>query len=313
VLKDYENADIIISTGGTYLVENYNLESRIIDFLIAIILNKNLVLFTQSLGPFVKQDNIDVFKFIFWKSKFIFLRDTLSKENLSNIVAEQEKIFLFADAAFALADVSHIHKIAKEYTLPARLNVAISVRYWPHFKEVSPQSGQNNYLNSMKELSTFLVRNMGCKVTYISTCQGIPEYYLDDSEVAVSIYNGLPSDVQSSITVDRNHYSPEELLEILKIFDFTIATRLHMAILSMCVGVPAIPIAYEFKSIELFEKIGLGNWVANIENLNSEQLISLVLDFKHQLLNIKQKVAVEVEKEFLNAMASGAILQSLKQ
>ncbi len=311
VLKDYESADIIISTGGTYLVENYNLEPRIIDFLISIILNENIVLFTQSLGPFVKPENIEAFKYIFSQAKFIFLRDSISRRNIENMIDSQTKVSLFADAAFALADLVLIRELTPKYTLPVQLHVAISVRYWPHFKDINPELGQNNYLNSVRELSIFLVRKLGCKVTYISTCQGITEYYLDDSEVAASIHRDLPSDVRSSISIERNHYSPEELMEVLKHFDFTIATRLHMAILSMCVGVPVIPIAYEFKSIELFEKIGLGKWVANIENLSSDQLISLVVEFKDQLVNIRQQVAAAVEKEFSSAMESGAVLQSL--
>jgi colanic acid/amylovoran biosynthesis protein len=100
------------------------------------------------------------------------------------------------------------------------------------------------------------------------------------------------------------------LIEKLKNFDFVIATRLHMAILAMCVGVPVIPIAYEFKTSELFEKLGLSKWVIDIEKIDPIDLIHLVNDFREQLQDIRNILAKEVEKEFLNAMEAGALIKS---
>ena len=310
-IKDYESADLIVSTGGTYLVENYDLEARIVDFITTISLNKDIILFTQSLGPFKKKENIETFKYIFDHSKLILLRDSLSEKSLKNLSVSDDKIFLRADAAFALADMDYIHQLKKQDSLSkTSLHVAISVRYWPHFESIDPQQGYANYIDSVRDLCIFLTRNMDCKITFISTCQGIPEYYLDDSEVANSIYQDLPEDVRQLTSVDRKHHSPEDLLEALKCFDFAVATRMHIAILSMCVGMPVIPIAYEFKTIELFKKMGLDRWVIDIENINSENLTNLVSELKKQLVDIKSKVAVEVEKEFVDAMSSGDLIKS---
>jgi colanic acid/amylovoran biosynthesis protein len=309
-IRNYEKADLVISTGGTYLVENYDLESRIIDFLLTILLNKKLIFFTQSLGPFRNERNISEFRFIFNYSQLILLRDNYSRENLKKINVKTENIFQFSDAAFALADIDYIYQNNQIEKLNKKLHVAISVRNWPHFKCVDPQEGQRNYLNSIQVLSIFLIRDMGCDITYISTCQGIPEYYLDDAETADLIFQNLPEDVCISAIVDRKHYPPEGLIEKLKNFDFVIATRLHMAILAMCVGVPVIPIAYEFKTSELFEKLGLSKWVIDIEKIDPIDLIHLVNDFREQLQDIRNILAKEVEKEFLNAMEAGALIKS---
>src|SRR5687767_8774221 len=54
---EYKNADLIVSSGGTYLVENYSLAARIFDYKLSLYLEKPLVFFTQSLGPFVNPSN----------------------------------------------------------------------------------------------------------------------------------------------------------------------------------------------------------------------------------------------------------------
>ena len=51
-LLEYKTADLIVSSGGTYLVENYSLAARIFDYQLSLYLDRPLVFFTQSLGPF---------------------------------------------------------------------------------------------------------------------------------------------------------------------------------------------------------------------------------------------------------------------
>ncbi len=83
---NYKNADAIISTGGTYLVENYPLAALYFDFYFSLALKKNIVFFTQSLGPFKTQQNKLHIKKIFDKAALILLRDQQSLDNLEQIM-----------------------------------------------------------------------------------------------------------------------------------------------------------------------------------------------------------------------------------
>src|SRR5262249_9630352 len=56
--------------------------------------------------------------------------------------------------------------------------------------------------------------------------------------------------------------------------DWVVATRMHFAILALGVGTPVLPIAYEFKTDELFKSLGYDSEVPQIESLTSESLIS---------------------------------------
>jgi colanic acid/amylovoran biosynthesis protein len=60
----------------------------------------------------------------------------------------------------------------------------------------------------------------------------------------------------------------------LRTFDWVVATRMHFAILALGVGIPVLPIAYEFKTEELFKLLGYDSEVPQIEGLTSESLIS---------------------------------------
>ena len=65
----------------------------------------------------------------------------------------------------------------------------------------------------------------------------------------------LPDEIRARVRVDGDFHTPDELLELLRDFDWVVATRMHLAILTLGVGTPVLPIAYEFKTTELFKSL----------------------------------------------------------
>jgi len=128
-----------------------------------------------------------------------------------------------------------------------------------------------------------LVREYRASVTFVSTCQGRPEYRFDDSVVAAETAATLPSDVLRLVTVDQESRSPYELQEFLTCFDLAIATRMHMAILSLNAGTPVLPIAYEFKTRELFRVLEMEEWCLDIDKLTPSLLSGAVGGFIESL------------------------------
>ncbi|TIU45281.1 MAG: polysaccharide pyruvyl transferase family protein, partial [Mesorhizobium sp.] len=109
-LDIYRSADLVVTTGGTYLVENYNLERRLNQFRVDAILGKDPVFFTQSLGPFNKSYNRQELTPILDRSPLILLRDERSRNHILDMVKEPGKCHVVADAVFALADTDRIGK-----------------------------------------------------------------------------------------------------------------------------------------------------------------------------------------------------------
>ncbi len=265
-LADYAGADLIVSTGGTYLVENYSLRPRFFEFRLARTLGRPLVLFTQSLGPFQEPENRRALAGLL-RDAVIFVRDAASRRHLLDVSVPDENIFAAADAAFALEA-----EVPPPRPADGRLRVAISVREWSKFRGLTGDVGMENFSRAMAALAGHLVTVRDAEVTFLSTCQGVPEYRYDDARVAATIVAALPETVRGRVRVDAEFHRPEELIRRLQKFDLVVATRMHMAILSLVAGTPVLPIAYEFKTTELFTRLGLGGWVQEIEKVSPAAL-----------------------------------------
>ena len=309
-LAEYSSADLIVSTGGTILVENYNLNSRIFDYRVSLLMRKPLIFFTQSLGPFLIPYNRKYFARIFGKAILILLRDIKSKENLMELGLNNSNIHVTADAAFALGDAAKIENSRKATSnFSAYPKIAISVRYWRHFKTLSPDVGRNRYYQALGALTVHLVHKHNARITYISSCQGIPAYWADDSKIAMQIIRSLPLSVQNSVRVNRDFHNPKDLVAILQNYHFVISTRLHVAILALIVGIPVLPIAYEFKTHQLFKRLGQACCVQDIEKMSSESLIRSVDTFIDSLPEIRSALFGEVEKERQRALGTVGIVK----
>jgi len=304
-LVSYESADIIISTGGTYLVENYDLSSRIFDYKISLLMGKPLVFFTQSLGPFSNRRNRTALSKIFSGALLILVRDEKSRQYLMDLDVDMRKVYIFPDIAFGLP----IKEFAKEdatgtFYQKESLNVGISVRYWPFFK-VGKTTGMETYMEVISRTVTHLRNKYNASITFISTCQGIPEYWAGDSKVAQEIWSRLPDDIKKDVRVDHSFHPLYELLETLASFDMVIATRMHMAILSLIAGTPVLPIAYEFKTKELFKRLDFAEWTQDIETLETHTFRKVADSFLKQLPERSEALFNRVAKEREGAMDSG--------
>lgn len=304
-LRRYADADVVISTGGTYLVENYWLAPRIFDFRIALLLGRPLVLYTQSMGPFTSESVRRALRIIFKHAALVLLRDDQSMDNLLDVCdAANVNARLAADAAFALADPGILASAAVAELPSAGLQAAVSVRYWPFFESRSARDGMEDYELAVARMVEHLIDKYDAAVTFISTCQGVTGYTYDDSEVARSIVGRVRSDLQGRVAIDSEFHRPEELLDELQGFDLVIATRMHMAVLALAAGIPVLPISYEFKTAHLFQRLGLGEFVCDIEQVTGEVLRDTMDRLIDQLSEIRGPLFRRVDEERRRAGAA---------
>jgi colanic acid/amylovoran biosynthesis protein len=308
-LEIYRDADLVITTGGTYLVENYNLERRLNQFRIDAIVGKDPVFFTQSLGPFNKEYNRQELKPVFDRSPLILLRDSRSKDHIVDLVEDPGKCHVVADAVFALADTDRIAGILAADQTPKTGRVAISVRHWNYVK--GGGDGMRRYLDSIRNIVTTLVRDQGKEVTFLSTCQGVPEYAHDDSKAANAIVAELDPEIASHVSVDASFHTPEQLMALVKGFDFVVATRMHMMIMSLCVGTPVLPIAYEFKTKEVAKRIGVSDVLLDIDTVTVGEASEKLATFIQNLEHYRKTSLKAVLGEHASAMSATELLKPL--
>jgi colanic acid/amylovoran biosynthesis protein len=295
------SADVVISAGGTYLVEHYDLTESLLQLSMAAASGRPIVLFTQSLGPFHQPDNVRELKKILPSVVLALLRDEQSRQNLAALGFPEERQLVVADAAFTLADPEGIAS-ARQRRLAERPRVALSVRDWSFPGSPDPAGARERYLDSIRAAVEHLVRRHMAEIVFVSTCQGVPEYWLDDSAVALEVTARLAEDVRPAVTVDRDFHRPEALIKLLAGFDLVVSTRMHMCILSLCGGTPVLPIAYEFKTNELFAGMGFGRWVQDIGAMTPDQMTVLTDAYLSQWNDLQPVLMGAVEEQRQRAL-----------
>jgi colanic acid/amylovoran biosynthesis protein len=308
-MEEYRNADLVAATGGTYLVEHYDLRARILDLRLTLLLNRRLALFTQSMGPFSDGFNRRKLKWILSRAALVLLRDEASLANVRDLGVHGEHVRVTADAVFVLSPPAGITRGEARN----RKRVAISVREWEHFKTRANEAGTAAYQEGVRKLVAHLVWKHEAEVVFLSTCQGVEEYWTDDSRAATAIAAKLPAEVQASVTVDSSFHRPHELLHLLSAFDLIIATRMHMAILGMVAGTPVIPIAYEFKTKELFRSIGFPELVHDIETVTPESLIGQADRILGDAEGFRRSFGDAAAAQRLRAMSAPDLLKQVVQ
>jgi colanic acid/amylovoran biosynthesis protein len=312
----YRDADLVISTGGTYLVSRYNLEPRVVEFLLAKLHAIPLVLYTQSIGSLANSPWGPLVGKGLRYARLILVRDRESRANVAALGLtvddgdpdEQPVIREHADVVFALADEAKL-QAAKQRQLPSKgFRACISVRPWSEFADESADDGMVRYTQAIAALCEHLVVTYEATIEFISTCQGTPGYSRDDSSVALAIAERLPSHVRSKVSVDRSFHTPHALIEHLEGADVVVATRMHMAILSLCAGTPVLPIEYEFKTRHLFHHLGFEHWVEPIQSVTRSSLIAAFDSFAEEVNRSRERLFDAVRNQRRSACESFDVL-----
>lgn len=250
----FKSCDVLVSSGGTYLVDHYFVGHRALEVRLAASLGKPVVLWTQSMGPFKKEETAIAARSIASKIDQVYFRDQRSADAWRSRVSDDPAGEVVPDAAFALTAPA-----SQENPLPAKCGRAIiSVRQWS--RGVDQETFDSASYSSMMRAAAADLLEHGWSVEALSTCQGVPEYGFDDSAVAKDIFDGL------NVGINEDFHTPNDLLGELKDVDLVITTRMHLAILAIVSRKPVIAVAYEFKTIELFQGLGLGDFVRSIES-----------------------------------------------
>ena len=258
-LQRYRSYDLLLSSGGTNLVETYIIWPRLAEIRIAQRLGLPVVLFTQSLGPFIESSNRRQMRAILRQAALVLVRDERSARHVSDLGGDPVQV---EDVVFALP--------APTSATP-RDEVIVSVREWRHV--AGGENGMRRYEAAVAEGVTSIVRTHGYGVRFASTCQGVPEYTTDDSSVAARIRGLLEPDVAARVVLDRAFHRPEELQELLAAAPMAVCTRMHMAILALTVRTPVLAIAYEFKTTELFRRLGRAEDALDIDVIEGAEVV----------------------------------------
>lgn len=309
-IKPYLDADLVLTTGGTYLLSKYDYGRRILEFRKDYQLGKPLAAFTQSFEPFADDFRSRDLKPLLNSMEIILVRHETSRSHVHALMGRSDHVVTVADSVFALwtpGPTSIEKRRARSgRTLDDRLRIAIAVRKLKAYGTRDPEVGAQMFMQSVCAAVTELVRKKGAAVTFISTCQGIPEYWTDDSAAAAEFAAHLPPDVQRHVEVNRAFHTPQALIKVLQSFDGVIACRLHMAILSICANTPVLPISYEPKFEETFAELGRPDLVISVGEIEPKPFAASVLAWTEELDSVAAEINRSAPQLKASALSAGA-------
>ena len=267
--------------GGDGFSDIYDTNSflyRLTDSNLAIQLKKDLIILPQTLGPFKDENNLAIAKRILSYAKLIFVRDDKFISQLKTWGLDYEQT----------NDLSYFMK-------PEPFNINIKERsiglnisglaYSNKFRTLSNQF--ENYPYLINQIITFFQKE-NCPIYLISHSYNYnnPELNNDDLIAAKEVYASL-RDKKNVILVDENLNSPQTKYLISKM-SFFIGTRMHANFAAIFTNVPVFGLAYSYKFQGAFERNGIHNSVAIINNINKDEANSIV-DLIIQKYNNTQK------------------------
>lgn len=202
----------------------------------------------------------------------IGVRGPSSKNLLESIGIKNSEII--GDLALSLTQNSSITPAN-----PPRVAVNISVP--------SGQSYEEGDYEKIKELEP-LLKELSTKGWQIVPIVMHPH---DIPPLSKLIYRATGKEVSlSKIT------STEQFFELVSPCTFTVAVRLHAAVLSCCVGVPPLMLGYRDKCMDFMQSMCLEDWHISLQNAQrleiSDKLMLLAeteVDFRSTLLNRSKK------------------------
>lgn len=292
LIRIYSDADLIVSSGGTYLVDHYRFEPRVLELVAGKKLGGGrLVLWTQSMGPFNSRSKRIYMRALTKVTEHAYLRDERSLAAWQSVSPNcQDRATVIPDSVFALS------KSPYESTAPvhkARRGLAlVSVRDWKRGLN-GELLDPSQYSSAIRECVRVLA-TMDFDVVAVSTCQGIADYKIDDSTTARQILQ------HCDVEILTDHYSPADLGDRIANADLVVTTRMHMAILSLIAQTPVMAVAYENKTVDLFGGLGLREFVVEIERFDTDWVKSNL----QRLVELRSESVLGEEcLDRLNAMA----------
>lgn len=275
-LRAFDEVDIVVNSGGDSLSGEKFVGSSFLNIVYALLLDKPVVLFGESLGYYRNPINRIVGKYIFNKVGLILVREELSKEYLLSIGIDERKIFVTSDPAFILppAQRSRVDEILSAEDIPPFSTPIIGI---------NPSGSITKYMTAGDTSDTSYIQTMADVIDHLIATTGfsilmIPHVYSpggDDRETIKKIVS-LVSRPEKVFQITEE-YSAEDLKGIIGLCDIFVGARMHATIAATSLCIPTVGIAYGHKMHGIIGKtLNLERFIIDIADLNPTSLIAAI-------------------------------------
>jgi colanic acid/amylovoran biosynthesis protein len=319
-LQEYVQAEIILHVSGDGFGEVYSVPAAISQYcvvLLGILLNKPVVIYAQSLGPF------KITKFlarsILNKVALITVREELSEQYLQKTGVNRPPIYLTADSSFLLrpATEERVNEIMMKEGCNKGGNhfvcISASRLIASRYKHRKSRPKYPTFIELMAQLVDYLTTELNAMVILLPHVIG-PYERTDDRILAKQIYEMVK--LKHKAKVINNEYTPREIRGIFRRCDLLIGGRTHACIAAISMGVPTIAIAYSHKTYGIMKMLDLEKYICDASTLEINELTSKIDELLLAREKIKRelmpKIKVVHERALFNAKLVKKLINSLR-
>lgn len=262
ILNEIKSADLILSAGGDFLSKKYAYFLRLFEYNLIIKLEKPLILYAQSIGPFHKVI-IPFVKRILNKADKIFARDEKTILMLKEY-GVTSNVYRTADCVILLEmdDSIRAKKIISDYDTD-KDTVMVVVRD-TKFTDISEKE-HGVYLSGMAETISYIL-SLGYKVIFLAA-----------NEEDLHLSQQMNKDFSFNLPIiDTQGLLPSEVKFVFSTIKLLISARMHPMIIASAAGIPVISTGYEFKMRNYMKLIGMEDYYIDMVPFEKSMLISKI-------------------------------------
>lgn len=305
-LNILKNSDIVITTGGDVLSEDYGIFNFLTEFCglyLAILLGKPVFVFAESIGPFKTKLTSAIASRILNKASLITTRDEISFNYLKKIGVKRPPVYFTADSAFVLekkrVNNPHLEEFLKKGNIIGfSINNAISA--WGGGK-------YEDYVNLMVNVIDNLIEKYDANILLVAhvTVGGLNDDRIINGRVFEKVKN------RDRVFNLREDYNAEELKYVISNCDLFIGARMHANIAALSSCVPAVAISYSIKTPGLMKLCGLEDYCIEFEDLSEELLMIKISEAWENREKIREHLKKTMPKIKERTMKNGELVKEI--
>lgn len=305
------DSDLIISSPGGFL-QDYNIFSSLIPNLFLIflseVLQKPVIVYAQSIGPFRNRILRALCKFILNRVDIIILREEISKKYLEEADISRPKVFITADATFSIEPPQYRRERYREKLLrftsceDGRTLAGVTV-LGNYFLSRKRHKLMESYVKSLATAIDYVIDKLNAIAIFV------PQVSSQSERSLTHLVAGLVKNKDRVAIIDED-LPPEELMKFIGCMDLFVGTRMHSNIFALIMNVPVVAIGYEHKTRGIMRMLGLENWVLDMEKINEHELVSKINELHNGRFEIREHISTKVEEMRVRSLHSAEIIRN---
>lgn len=255
VVRAIDEADLVVGCGGSYLHDLYaqNLHPRLATILACKRASKSFVVFGQSIGPLDSPLSRTAARNALDAATWICVRDEASARTVRGL-GVRVPLHVGVDAAVAGGLLPQPR--------PAGPVLGVTARSWHFPGSKDPAAAQERYEVELAAACQSWAGATGGLVRFFANCTALGGYAQDDRVAARRVAARISGRVE---VIEAEDLRFDVVRGLAAACDLLVGTRMHSLIFATTAGVPAVGVAYEFKTAEWLDQVGLGGWWRPIE------------------------------------------------